>query len=55
LSRPFASGEAVLAVAIWLSTGFEPPFVFHPAMVTPLIVAAFMLRVLMVAPRPSAA
>jgi alpha-1,2-mannosyltransferase len=50
LGRPFAPAEAALAASIWISTGFQPPFVFRPAIVTPLIVAAFALRVLSLAP-----
>jgi hypothetical protein len=42
--RPFRPLEAPLAVAIWASTAFEPPFVFRFAVVVPLIVAAFALR-----------
>jgi hypothetical protein len=43
-TRPFRRGEAALAAAIWISTAFEPPFVFHLAVIVPAIVAAFMLR-----------
>jgi alpha-1,2-mannosyltransferase len=50
LARVFQRGEAALAIAVWVSTGFQPPFVFHAAVVTPLIVAAFLLRVLTLRP-----
>jgi hypothetical protein len=46
LSRAFRPAEAALAIAVWVSTAFQPPFVFHAAIVTPLIVAVFMVRVL---------
>ena len=46
LRRPLGAWEAALAAAIWLGTGFEPPFVFRPAVVMPLIVAAFAVVVL---------
>jgi hypothetical protein len=43
--RPYRAGEAALAVAIWVSTAFQPPFVFHFSLVTPALVAAFVWRV----------
>lgn len=33
-----------LAIAVWCSTAFNPPFVFAPAVVTPLLVGGLMLR-----------
>ena len=43
-SRDFKRGEAALAVAIWVCTAFQPPYVFPFAVVTPLIVGAFAWR-----------
>jgi hypothetical protein len=42
-SRPLRRVEVILATAIWVSTAFQPPFIFRAAIVTPLIVAAFMI------------
>ncbi len=43
-ARAFGRWEAALAAAAWVSTGFQPPFVFPFAVVTPLIVGAFVWR-----------
>jgi alpha-1,2-mannosyltransferase len=43
--RHYRRFEPALAIAIWISTAFQPPFVFHAAIVTPVLVAAFAWRV----------
>jgi hypothetical protein len=45
--RPFRRGEAWLAVAVWAATAVNPPFVFHVAVVTPVLVLALMLRLVL--------
>ena len=34
--------EVALAVAVWCSLSFQPPFIIRPAVVTPLLVSGFM-------------
>lgn len=46
LSRPFRPGEALLAMLVWLSTAVNPPFIFKFSVITPLLVAALMIRLL---------
>jgi alpha-1,2-mannosyltransferase len=45
--RPFKRGEALLAMLVWVSTAFNPPFIFHVSVVTPLFVLGLMIRICM--------
>jgi hypothetical protein len=42
-ARPLRRADIIFATAIWVSTAFQPPYIFRPAIVTPLIVAAFII------------
>jgi hypothetical protein len=41
--RPLRGADIILAAAIWVSTAFQPPFIFHAAIITPLVIAAFII------------
>jgi hypothetical protein len=40
---PLRRVDIIVATAIWVSTAFQPPFIFRAAIVTPLIIAAFII------------
>lgn len=50
MARTFRPGEALLAMSVWAATAVNPPFLFHVAVITPLLILALMLR-LVTAPK----